>query len=76
MIKHYSNTTYHNYNTNLRLVDADISVITYVVTVHNNHHERCAEMADQQILNPSLSNWFKALMQGGLTAPKALIIYE
>ena len=74
--KPFCNTTYHYYNTNFRIVDAEISKITYVVTSHNTHHARCADMADQQILNPSLFDWFKGLMEGGPTATKALSIYE
>ena len=33
-------------------------------------------MADQQILNPELSEWFEGLMKGGLTATKAVSVYE
>ena len=33
-------------------------------------------MADQQILNPALREWFEGLMAGGLTATQALCVYE
>ena len=33
-------------------------------------------MTDQQILNPELCEWFEGLMKGGLTATKAVSVYE
>ena len=60
----------------LRFGNDESNKIVYIVTVRHPHHERCAEMADQQILNPSVREWFEGLMAGGLTATQALSVYE
>ena len=60
----------------LRLAADKGSEFVWRVTVRHPHHERCAEMADQQILNPALREWFEGLMAGGLTATQALCVYE
>jgi hypothetical protein len=60
----------------LRFGNDESGEVVYIVTVRHPHHERCAEMADQQILNPSLREWFEGLMAGGLTATQALSVYE
>ena len=60
----------------LRFHDNEVREIIYRVTVKNQHHERCAEMRDQQILSPPVKTWFQGLMAGGLSATQALCVYE
>ena len=60
----------------LRFGNDESNKVVYIVTVRHPHHKRCAEMADQQILNPSVREWFEGLMAGGLTATQALSVYE
>ena len=51
-------------------------VTIWSVSIFNEHHERCHDMKDQQMLEPALREYFKGLLIGGLTATEALGVYE
>ena len=55
---------------------AQVDVIVWVVTVHHQHHPKCNELKQQQMLDPALQQYFRSLIEGGMSPTQALAVYE
>lgn len=55
---------------------AQVDAIVWVVTVHHQHHPKCVELKQQQMLDPGLQQYFRSLIEGGMSPTQALAVYE
>jgi hypothetical protein len=70
-------TSYFLQSTRMTMADdAQVNTIVWVVTVNHHHHPKCNELQHQQMLDPALQQYFRSLIEGGMSPTQALGVYE